>query len=98
MKVLTRSIAFAGTLLAAPCVEAQNYFQRSTLFEHTEPTTGFELAVETADGGVLTTLDADTALYLVKLDPNGDPLWANTISPPAMVAPLVQDLEGHFHS
>ncbi|MBK7271001.1 MAG: hypothetical protein IPI07_16320 [Flavobacteriales bacterium] len=78
MKVLTRSIAFAGTLLAAPCVEAQNYFQRSTLFEHTEPTTGFELAVETADGGVLTTLDADTALYLVKLDPNGDPLWANT--------------------
>ncbi|MBK9540457.1 MAG: hypothetical protein IPO12_17210 [Flavobacteriales bacterium] len=78
MKVLTRSIAFAGTLLAAPCAEAQNYFQRSTLFEHTEPTTGFELAVETADGGVLTTLDADTALYLVKLDPNGDLLWANS--------------------
>ncbi|MBP6697621.1 MAG: hypothetical protein KA175_08385 [Flavobacteriales bacterium] len=77
MKIITRSLALLAPFLPAILLAQPGYFQRSTLFEHTEPNAAFANAVETSDGSVLAALNLDTANYLVKLDQNGEFVWAN---------------------
>jgi len=78
MKLLTRSVALVALLLPALLLAQPGYFQRSTLPEHTGNGVGFKLPTETADGSILSVLDTDTTLYLVKFDTNGDAQWART--------------------
>ena len=76
MPSLLSILTFLSLAVAAQLVAQPAYYQRSTLLEHPGHDPRFTYSVESPDGSVFAFLWVDTAQYVVKLDPNGDPLWS----------------------